>query len=454
MIRIIFYSTLFLLLLVSTALAQNNAQIKGTFATASNKEIRITAFLGTKDTLLSQTTTDNTGHFSLSYPKHYVGAATIQVKETTSLIVLLNKENFEITWANFKDFDSVQFTNSKENEWFQKAYTLNLEVQKRLAGLNYLLPLYKNDFNKKDWTAKFESEIVLENNRFEAYLNQLPSSSYVKDYLRYREVLQELQKENKIKEETTAVENAFLALDFESTNLFHSGLAKELFENYIKQVLSLQKQEEVISKLNTLSDIIKKSTSSKPLILNEYSEYLIKQYEKYNLIEVAEKFALSLLDDSKCIVDNQRLPLLEQYKKMSVGNEAPNLILNTTSKYKILTDVPSNYKVIVFGASWCEECQKELPQFKEYSDLFKTKYDTEIIFVSIDTDKEKYGGFIKDLPFINSCDFKGWESQNVKNYYVFATPTIYILNKQNKIVAKPTNAIDTAKWLYEQSEHK
>ena len=34
------------------------------------------------------------------------------------LLVLLNNENVEITWADFKDFTGVQFTNSKENEVF------------------------------------------------------------------------------------------------------------------------------------------------------------------------------------------------------------------------------------------------------------------------------------------------------------------------------------------------
>ena len=34
------------------------------------------------------------------------------------LLVLLNNENVEITWADFKDFTGVQFTNSEENEVF------------------------------------------------------------------------------------------------------------------------------------------------------------------------------------------------------------------------------------------------------------------------------------------------------------------------------------------------
>jgi thiol-disulfide isomerase/thioredoxin len=125
------------------------------------------------------------------------------------------------------------------------------------------------------------------------------------------------------------------------------------------------------------------------------------------------------------------------------------MVFSAGLKYKKISEVSGKYKAVVFGASWCVACSKEMPQFKEYAELFKTTYDAEIVFVSIDTDKEKYDAYIKDLPFINTCDYKGWGSFNVKNYYVFATPRIYVLDTENKIVVKPLNAIATAKCLYE-----
>jgi len=406
-------------------------------------------FLGTKDTVLAQTKTDASGNFLLYYPKKYTGAATLQVKEMTSLIVLLNNENVEITWADFKDFTGVQFTNSKENLAFQQAYTINMDAQKKLAGLTYLLPFYKKDPTKKEWTVQLEQEITSENSRLEAYLTKLPSTSYAKAYLTYRAVLQKLQKENKTQIEATDAETAFLALDFSNESLLYSGLAKELLDAYLKQTFTLQEEALVVSKLNAFSDMLKKSSLSNTKALNQYSEYLIKEYEKFGLIPSAEHLALSLLDDNKCIINDKTLPILEQYKKMAIGNTAADMVFSAGLKYNKLSEIPAKYKVVVFGASWCEACRVEMPQFKDYAELFKTKYDAEIVFVSIDTDKEKYDAYIKDLPFINTCDYKGWGSPNVKNYYVFATPSVYVLDTENKIVAKPLNAIATAKWLYE-----
>jgi thiol-disulfide isomerase/thioredoxin len=441
-----------LCLIVFQASAQNSAILKGHFSFAKEQDIRLMGFVGTKDTLLAQTKTDAVGNFQIAYPKKYTGAATLQVKEMTNLIVLLHNEQFEITWSDYTDFTGVKFTNSKENEAFQQAYTINMDAQKKLAGLTYLLPFYQLDPAKKEWTAQLEKEITSENSRFDAFQKKLPHSSYAKAYLGYRALLQKLQKENKTPEEEKDGEDSFLSVDFSDENIFYSGLTKELFDAYLKQTFTLQEEALIVSKLNFFSDVLKKSSQNNAKALNQYSEYLIHEYEKFGLIACAEHLAISLLDDTKCTINDKTMPILEQYKKMAIGNTAANMVFSTGLKYGKLLEVPAKYKVVIFGASWCEACSIEMPQFKDYAELFKTNYDAEIVFVSLDTDKEKYDAFVKDFPFIHTCDFKGWGSPNVTNYYVFATPSIFILDVENKIVAKPINAIDTAKWLY-QNKH-
>jgi hypothetical protein len=107
-------------------------------------------FIGTKDTLLAQTKTDASGNFQLNYPKRYKGAANLQVKEMTSLIVMLNNENFEITWADFKDFTGVQFTNSKENKTQVEA--IDLENSLKILNYNGIIFIHDTDPISKKYT--------------------------------------------------------------------------------------------------------------------------------------------------------------------------------------------------------------------------------------------------------------------------------------------------------------
>ena len=70
-----------------------------------------------------------------------------------------------------------------------------------------------------------------------------------------------------------------------------------------------------------------------------------------------------------------------------------------------------------------------------------------MILVSIDSNKEKCETFTKDITWITSCDLEGWEGQSARDYYVFATPTIYLLDANNKILVKPVSPRQIAAWL-------
>ena len=71
----------------------------------------------------------------------------------------------------------------------------------------------------------------------------------------------------------------------------------------------------------------------------------------------------------------------------------------------------------------------------------------EVVFVSIDEDKEAYRRFIKDFPFISTCDYQKWNGQIVQDYYVFATPTMYLLNDKREILLRPSSAKQVDAWV-------
>ena len=66
----------------------------------------------------------------------------------------------------------------------------------------------------------------------------------------------------------------------------------------------------------------------------------------------------------------------------------------------------------------------------------KEKYDLEVVYVSIDTDKNAFEEYYKEAPFITYCDTKGWETKAVKDYHIFATPSYILLDNNLKILAK------------------
>ena len=142
----------------------------------------------------------------------------------------------------------------------------------------------------------------------------------------------------------------------------------------------------------------------------------------------------------------------------STGNISPQTPSNLgstgnipshTSSYPDITrlsNLRSRYSLIVFGASWCPACQAELAQLAGFYPNWK-KQGVEVVFVSLDDQPDEFRKFAVNFPFISTCDFKKWESPTVKNYHVFATPTLFLLDADRKIVLRPNSARQVDSWV-------
>ena len=401
-------------------------------------------YTGGSDTVLAQGKTDAAGKASFRLPEAYTGAALLQIREGPSMVLLLNNEPVSLRWSDAKDISSVQFTGTKENEWFRQGFLVNDKATRKLAGWRYLQPLYTGTAMEPTLAKERQAcETALDD-----YIATLPAKAYARSYLAYRQTLQYLKDAAADTGMVTKAEQLFRATSLGTTALYHSGLLKDILEAYLDLQGKQAKPDRILPKLNAATDAIMASLNGQTTAQNEISGLLFRYYEKYNFTQAAEHLALSMLGSGKCTIDDQRTALFEQYRKMAVGQAAPALSLpNTTSAYHSLADINSSYRVVVFGASWCEECKKEIPQLKEYVTDFDQKYHAKIVFVSLDQDKAAYESFIKDWGFITACDFKGWGSELAKSWYVIATPSIFIVEAKGTIVAKPVNVIEAARWL-------
>jgi hypothetical protein len=54
---------------------------------------------------------------------------------------------------------------------------------------------------------------------------------------------------------------------------------------------------------------------------------------------------------------------------------------------------------------------------------------------------------LANYPFFTYCDFKKWESKVVQDYYVFGTPTMYLLDRNQKILLRPNSVAQMDAWI-------
>jgi hypothetical protein len=71
----------------------------------------------------------------------------------------------------------------------------------------------------------------------------------------------------------------------------------------------------------------------------------------------------------------------------------------------------------------------------------------EVVFISLDEKEKEYQQFIGLFPFISLCDFKKWNSPIVESYYVFGTPTMFLLNNKREILLRPNSVKQMDAWV-------
>jgi thiol-disulfide isomerase/thioredoxin len=245
-------------------------------------------------------------------------------------------------------------------------------------------------------------------------------------------------------------------LDYADSRLYKSGLFKDAIESHFWLLENCGKPlDSVFIEMKTSIDAMMLHLIKDEKKLNEVTDYLFDLLERHSLFQASEYLAIKVLNEVNCTINADLAKQLETYRAMKKGNTAPDILFKNNviaPEYKDkkipekLRDLNSKYSLVVFGASWCPKCKEELPEIIHNYQKWKT-YGVEVVFVSLDENYETYNNFAKDFPFISTCDFKKWEGQIVKDYYVFGTPTLFLLDEQRKILLRPNSVKQMDAWV-------
>jgi thiol-disulfide isomerase/thioredoxin len=112
-----------------------------------------------------------------------------------------------------------------------------------------------------------------------------------------------------------------------------------------------------------------------------------------------------------------------------------------------LEQYKGKYVLIDFWASWCGPCRQAIPKVKELYEKYKDK-NLDIVSVSIDDNKKAWAKAMEEegMPWkqLLSPD----KNATMKNFLFSGIPTIYLIDKQGKIVSKYTGfSADSAKEI-------
>ncbi len=169
-------------------------------------------------------------------------------------------------------------------------------------------------------------------------------------------------------------------------------------------------------------------------------EFLLEGFELLQMERVQMHLADHYLDEA-CESDIVELVLsrMEGYKKMTSGQQAPEFIIrDVEGKDHQLSELGHKYVLVLFWSSTCEGCRELLPELHDWY-LTENTYDLEVVAISIDTSVANFEYLYKLLKpsWITSHDPLGWYGKVSSDYQVYATPSLFLLDSERTILARP-----------------
>lgn len=451
--------TLSLLLLSTFSFSQNS--INGTFPALSNQNVKLVGFQGFDIYTIDSVKANDNGYFELSFNETDYGMGYLAAEDNKAFIVILaSNENLSLEGEVLASTQSVSIVSGKQNQLFGQYAREHPSRENALSAWEFLARIYHADslFSIHQSTINFiESEIQRIKREDDAFLASLNPETYVSWFLPVRKLVSSVSTIAQYRtHEIPVAIAAFREMDYTDPRLYKSGLLREAIEAHFWLIENSGRPlDSVFIEMNVSIDYMVKNLLSDEKKFNEITDYLFKLLEKRSLFKSSEYLAIKVLNENSCTVNNHLAAQLESYRAMKIGNTSSDF---TFSKEILapgyqpdklpqkLSDLKNKYTLIVFGASWCPACPNELKSIAKFYNNW-TKHGVEVVFVSLDKDKQAFEEFAVDFPFISVCDYKGWESPSANLYHVFATPTMYLLDSNRKILLRPNSVNHMDSWV-------
>lgn len=421
------------LLLCITLNAQHS--FKGKIDGYMRRDVNLCSQFGDESKLLETVKSDLNGAFSFNMEAQQVGLYRVYLDNEESFDIIYNNEDVEIsTRIENPDYNMIVIK-SQENTQLYNYIIENYIYDYKIDVLTQLTEIYPDGKFRKNAEKELSKEKKAKNKNIIKVINS-NKDSFAGKYLVYLRDVEVPLNFNEVERIQYLRQEYLKHYTFDDLELINSDAYQTVVLNYFKLFKSNDPETYYKAGKDVLEHVFFKDTK----VFNAVFEYILSGFESLGLDEPAARLSLEYGD--VCTDDEGSLKLrIKSNTQLSVGSLAPDFIAETSKgKSFSLSKMESDYTLIIFWATWCEHCQITLPRLAAAMNLFN-QANINIVAVSIDSDKTLLDDYLVEnpLPWDVVCDYNGWDGKVVMDYAVFATPTMYLIDKNMKIVAKPYN---------------
>ena len=359
-----------------------------------------------QDTILSASF-DAQGKTQIQIPaqhQDYVGVAQLRIENSGGVDIILNHEPHITIQSVSDDSPELRFQGSAENTDLSTRY----KIQQELFRKGQAMLIAAGAYTPKDKLSPIldQERIQLEKD-YAAFMQEEERNPLYAARLRKMQYFLGDVGSTLTQEQPERIENfrRYFREELDYQKAYTSGLWRDLWGSWMamhQQAIGLDSilMDDCQAILNYIpNDTLKKAWLSS----------MIPQFARYG--------------------KDRKLMELGIDNLISAGTHAP--LLQLQMKRQILKNA-----ILVFHESGCHSCEQQMLQvYHNYPVIKELGY--EVFSVSADTDEDVFISNTYLLPWQEKyCDYQGFQGENFRNYGVYGTPTIFVIDNEGIITGR------------------
>lgn len=341
----------------------------------------------------------------------------------------------------------------------QYNFHINLSTSKHAGGVKMYMAILGND---KRTVIKRDSALVTDSGiKFTGSISQTSNfvNFYIKNGKNYSTkmmvvdtgrndfIIESLPQKND--------PNSYLMIKAVNSRSNNIQFSLDSIQEYYYQLHSVKDKASGISTLSKASqlELNKNQINFLKKYLNDYIT-LISLYEISNYHR-GETYTNLILDSFNSLNPNlkhstfgktffeEKTDYLKNIKNVHVGNQVPKFkVKDFKGNYFENETLKGQNYIIVFSATWCLPCQKELPDLIKLYNTYKAK-GLKVVYFNQDDNIVNWANHVtkNKLTWINVSErLKSNQSTISKRFNIYEIPTYFLINKNGTIIY---NSVDS-----------
>jgi len=439
-----------LLLLLSVSLVRGQPYVvKGTLAHADKGKIYLAAFYGDRFSVVDSMETETGSFYFMLTEQHKPGVYRIIFNdlyegirsENLFIEFIFNREDVDIFTGDGEGGLVPYFAGSVENTVYHEFADYEIRYEERILELYRTLdppepfnPLYEASVQEyealqRERTRFIDSMAAVYPGLYVTRIMNAFRSPFLPGHMSHRERIDTLK--------TCFFNHAAI----EDPLLLHAPVYSFKLLDYLSlwrnDTLSGEQQQEAFTEA---VDRVMVNVSPDPALRSFVVEYLLEGFEMLGMERVQVHLADHYLDET-CESDIAEMvrERMEGYRNMAEGKTAPDFVIrDVRGENHQLSLMEHPFVVVMFWSTTCEHCRDLLPRLHEWY-LEENHIGLEFVTISIDTSHAQFEAYIRSLEprWITAHEPLGWEGTVPGMYHIYATPSIFLLDRNRVILAKP-----------------